>query len=174
MVNAQLSAAMALALVCGLGGCQQEPAGSQPVAVASEQLTLAAPPLPEPPRPPVPTNETPSYSKNPVEALDWWSGAMEARNWSAVRAFWGHDGERSGLDEAAFSVKWSVLKAPSVKIGKGDQEGAAGSLYYTAPITIMDSGRTIEGKVTIRRVNDVDGATTEQLRWHIESLTLPL
>lgn len=91
-----------------------------------------------------------------------------------MRAFWGDMGARSNMDEAAFAAKWDVLKAPKVTIGAGAQEGAAGSLYYTAPITIVDGDRTLRGEVIIRRVNDVDGATTEQLRWHVESLSLPL
>jgi hypothetical protein len=30
----------------------------------------------------------------------------------------------------------------------------------------------LKGDVVLRRVNDVPGATEEQLRWHIESTTL--
>jgi len=31
---------------------------------------------------------------------------------------------------------------------------------------------TWRGEIVIRRVNDVDGASDEQLRWHIESTTI--
>ena len=57
-------------------------------------------------------------------------------------------------------------------VGKGESEGAAGSLYYTAPVTVTDGTRVLKGDVVLRRVNDVPGATEEQLRWHIESTTL--
>ena len=40
--------------------------------------------------------------------------------------------------EEAFAEKWSTLLAPEVSVGTGTQEGAAGSLYYTAPVTIVD------------------------------------
>jgi hypothetical protein len=53
----------------------------------------------------------------------------------------------------------------------GESEGAAGSIYYTAPVTIIDGARRLTGEVVLRRVNDVPGATPEQLRWHIESTT---
>jgi len=76
------------------------------------------------------------------------------------------------MNEKAFAAKWSDLLAPKVTVGKGDAEGAAGSVYYTAPVTITDGARTVRGEVVIRRVNDVDGASDEQLRWHIESTTL--
>ncbi len=118
--------------------------------------------------------DLPSYSRNPAEALDGFASAIEARDWPSVRAYWGDKGERSGMNEAAFAAKWGTLAAPQVTIAAGMQDGAAGSLFYTAPITIVDGDRTLRGEVTIRRVNDVDGASTEQLRWHVETITLPL
>ncbi len=57
-------------------------------------------------------------------------------------------------------------------IARYEQEGAAGSSYYTAPVTITDGARRLSGEVVLRRANDVPGATPEQLRWHIESSTL--
>lgn len=53
----------------------------------------------------------------------------------------------------------------------------AGSVYYTAPVAISGSdsdGRPvrIEGEAVLRRVNDVDGATPAQLRWHFDTLNL--
>lgn len=59
----------------------------------------------------------------------------------------------------------------------GTMEGAAGSSYYTsqATITAKDSeGRPVsyEGPIVLKRVNDVPGASPEQLRWHIESVKL--
>lgn len=114
----------------------------------------------------------PSFARDPQTVLDAFASAIEARDWKAVRAYWGDRGNRSGLDEAAFAARWSVLEAPEVTVGDGTQEGAAGSLYYTAPVTIRDGERELAGEVTLRRANDVPGATTEQLRWHIESATL--
>ena len=108
----------------------------------------------------------------PDRVLQDWAKAVEARGWSLVRAFWGDHGARSGLSIKAFAARWSKLRHPVVAIGKGDGEGGAGSLYYTAPLQISDGPRILAGKIVIRRVNDVDGATDEQLRWHIESTTI--
>lgn len=101
-----------------------------------------------------------------------WADAIEARDWTTVRAFWGDQGARSGLSETDFAARWSGLRYPKVTPGKGQSEGAVGSLYYTAPVTITDGQRLIKGEVVLRRVNDIEGATPEQLRWHIESTTL--
>lgn len=129
-----------------------------------QPVALASPALSEAPRA--------SIAKRPEEVLDAFAGAIEARDWRTVRAFWGDKGDRSGMDAAAFAEKWSALKEPSVVLGEGQQEGAAGSIYYTAPVVITDGERTVSGKVVLRRVNNVPGATAEQLRWHIDSTTL--
>jgi hypothetical protein len=174
MVRSCLVAALASALVFHLGGCQKGPASPAPDPVASETAAApAATQIVQPP--PAPTGPgKPSYARNPADVLDAFAGTIEARDWKALRAFWGDKGERSGMSEDAFAAKWSTLLAPEVSVGTGTQEGAAGSLYYTAPVTIVDGKRTLRGEVTIRRVNDVDGASTEQLRWHVESTTLTI
>jgi hypothetical protein len=101
-----------------------------------------------------------------------WARAVSLRDWPLARAYWGDHGERSGLSEAEFAARWGKLKNPTVALSQGQQEGAAGSSFYTAPLTITDGGRTLRGEIVIRRVNDVDGASAEQLRWHIESLSI--
>lgn len=179
MLRSCLVAALACALTLPLGGCQKGPGAPSPNAQPSQSAAPAAiqvatsEPAPSPAAEPG-GPDLPSYSRNPAEALDGFASVIEARDWPSVRAYWGDKGERSGMNEAGFAAKWDVLKAPAVSIGAGAQEGAAGSLYYTAPITIVDGERMLRGEVTIRRVNDVDGASTEQLRWHVETLTLPL
>lgn len=77
----------------------------------------------------------------------------------------------------AFAGIFADLGRTSVAIPAGMMEGAAGSTYYTAPVAITGSDREgrpvrIEGKAVLRRVNDVEGATPAQLRWHFETLTL--
>lgn len=114
----------------------------------------------------------PSTSRDPALVLNAWARAIALRDWALVRAYWGDHGARSGLSETEFAARWHRLKNPTVALSQGDQEGAAGSLYYTAPVTITDGGRTLRGEIVLRRVNDVDGASAEQLRWHIESLSI--
>lgn len=59
----------------------------------------------------------------------------------------------------------------------GQVEGAAGSLYVEVPVVTygrLADGQAFHrsGKVTLRRVNDVPGATPAQLRWRISSIDL--
>ena len=56
--------------------------------------------------------------------------------------------------------------------GKGRTEGAAGSLYMTIPVTVSyldakDKAVNRAATVTLRRANNVPGATDEQLSWRI-------
>ena len=56
----------------------------------------------------------------------------------------------------------------------GDQEGAAGSIYVSVPLTISgeQGGKHIERSAVavLRRVNDVPGSTEAQRHWHIERI----
>lgn len=174
MIRTALTLATASALVFHLGGCQKGPASPSPdatEAIAPPSATAMPELTPTEPLPMVTPGE-PSRARDPAQAVQALADAIEARDWKAVRGFWGDNGQRSGMDDRAFAAKWSTLLAPVVTMGKGEQEGAAGSLYYTAPITIVDGPRTLKGEVVMRRVNDVPGATPEELRWHIESTTL--
>lgn len=59
------------------------------------------------------------------------------------------------------------------QVGKpGAAEGGCGSMYVEVPVVLYGRYRTgaeyhASGKATLRRVNDVPGATAEQLRWRI-------
>lgn len=56
----------------------------------------------------------------------------------------------------------------------GDQEGAAGSIFLSVPLTVsgvVDGVRTSRSATAVlRRVNDVPGSTEAQRHWHIERL----
>jgi hypothetical protein len=124
------------------------------------------------------TGELPGPTeRNPTHALDYWRAAMEARHWTSARSVFGDFGSQSGQSVEEFARVWSKYRIVDVTLGKGEQEGAAGSSFYEVPVTI--TGLTtanrpyrLDGTLTLRRVNDVDGATPEQLRWHIERTTL--
>jgi hypothetical protein len=172
--HAIVSAALS-AIAINLAGCDRQAPVAAPTAEATSEAVLDPGPAPSPSATPTAeVNEpaVPNASRDPQEVLGAWAKAVELRDWRTVRSYWGDHGKTSGMDDAAFAAKWSDLIAPKVTVGAGQQEGAAGSLYYTAPVTILDGSRTVKGEVTMRRVNDVPGATPEQLRWHIESTTL--
>jgi len=171
------SAILAVAMLA-LTACNRAPTRPAPAETPSPAAALPPAPVPSPAPAPAdtasPAAQAPSASRDPQAVLIAWAKAVSLRDWATVRGYWGDHGARSGLSEAQFAARWSALKDPSVDIGKGEQEGAAGSSFYTAPVTIRDGARTIAGEVVIRRVNDVVGASAEQLRWHIESTTLKI
>ncbi|MDE2404667.1 MAG: hypothetical protein KGM17_08365 [Sphingomonadales bacterium] len=161
--------ALALLAACQRGQPAAQAPDRHPAAVpnAAPSPTAAASPVAAPA--PV---AAPSAARDPEVVLAGWAAAVEARDWRLVRAYWGHGGSDAGLDEAAFAARWGALKAPRVTLGLAEEEGAAGSLFYDAPVMIADGKRRIAGHVVLRRVNDVDGASVEDLRWHIQSSTL--
>lgn len=138
-----------------------------------------APSRSSPPTPPVPppagtlTPEAAKGEKGARAVLLTWARALENQDFDLAWAQFRHPpAGRNG-----FAKWWSRYRTITVSAGDGTVEGAAGSLYYEVPATI--TGETAEGKpyrlrgtVVLRRVNDVDGASPEQLRWHIDSADL--
>lgn len=156
---AERAALLVLAVAVLAGGCQarkaEAPAARETVAPAPEATPIG-----------------PSTARDPQAVLIAWAQAVSLRDWLLARAYWGEHGTQSGLELDEFAARWGRLKDPVVDLGKGREEGAAGSLFYTAPVTIHDGKRTIAGQVVLRRANDVPGASAEDLRWHIVSTTL--
>lgn len=184
MTRLTIPSAIALAVVMHLAGCDGSPA-PQPEA----RPTGASTPAPFPPAPeddvPVPTmppgkvaGELPGPTDHdPTHALAYWRAAMEARDWTSARSVFGDFGAESGQSVESFAAAWAKYRIVDVTVGTGEQDGAAGSSYYEVPVTITGLTRDnrpyhLAGRLTLRRVNDVDGATPEQLRWHIERSTL--
>lgn len=160
-----------------LSGCDRvvrddQPAEPVPAAAASAAGSDAPSSVPTSSTAVLPKAVPPSASRDPQEVLLSWAKSVSLKDWPTAYGYWGDKGARSGQTLDQFTAAWSKLQQPDLEIGKGEQEGAAGSLYYTVPVIIVDGGRRIPGEVVLRRVNDVDGATPEQLRWHIESTTL--
>lgn len=187
---------------CGGNGASEANASNAPVDAPTTEAILPAatdaavatppvmpPPVPMPPAPPAsdigapPPAPPPPVSSVTPEAMKGvkgaravlltWARALENRQFGTA---WDQFGNPPA-SRAAFTKWWQRYRTITVSVPTGEMEGAAGSSYYTAPATV--TGETIEGKpfklqgdVILRRVNDVDGATPAQLRWHIESADL--
>ena len=101
-----------------------------------------------------------------------WARALERRDFARADAQWG-----AGASDAKSVAQFGNYRTITVGVGDGEVEGGAGSLYYEVPLTFTGK-RTHEatvsrqGTIVLRRVNDVDGATPAQLRWHIAGITL--
>lgn len=182
-----------------LSGCGEAPPGETVSDDPAGEVTTVdlegqpGDPVPEPPPRPdgahdepndgfprlVPPTLTPGAERSETGArsvLLTWTRAIELQEfdqaWAllpgSAQAKWGH---------AEFAALFEGLQKITVAAPDGTMEGAAGSSYYTAPVTITandENGRPVryEGEVVLRRVNDVPGASEEQLRWHIDQLSL--
>lgn len=78
---------------------------------------------------------------------------------------------------ADFDNDFSRYSDLRVEIGiAGDQEGAAGSIYLSVPLTLSGllNGEHTNRTATaiVRRVNDVPGSTEAQRHWHIERIDM--
>ncbi|WP_232496191.1 hypothetical protein [Novosphingobium kaempferiae] len=105
--------------------------------------------------------------RDPERLLRYYVSAVRAGDWSAAADAWSLDAQ---MTPAKLEQQLGSQKGPRLAIGKGDMEGAAGSLYYEAPIVVdFGDGRPSKrGTIVLRRVNDVPGASDNQLNWRIE------
>ena len=106
-----------------------------------------------------------------------WTDALESQRFAEAYALFGERGRASGMSAAEYAAQFGRCHKITVAAPDGQIEGAAGSSFYTAPATltcqlITGTNEKWTGNVVLRRVNDVPGATPEQLRWHIESAEL--
>jgi len=99
--------------------------------------------------------------------------AVQRHDYRAAYALWhGHRGF------AAFRRGYTAtLQVRVTPIPPFDAEGAAGSVYATIKVKVdaLDGGGVWQhfvGSYTLRRVNDIEGASAAQRRWHIESAHL--
>lgn len=191
----------ALALVLSLSACGSEPAneenlttlpredapppaGVTPPREPGSRPAPAAPPLgddsvndgyPDLTPPPL-TPEAERTETGARNVLHSWMRAIELEEYDQARALMS-DTDRAKWSRSEWIKLFADLDRVTVAAPDGTMEGAAGSSYYTAPVTITASdadGRPVryEGEVVLRRINDVPGATPEQLRWHIDRVTL--
>jgi hypothetical protein len=135
---------------------------------ADAPAAMPVPPasLPEPQGP-----IDPKSSEAAGQVVQHYGALIEQSRFAEAAALWGDAGQAS-----AFAKQLQAYRSVHLTIGDlGEQEGAAGSIFITEPVTFY--GETKDGKdysrkavVTLRRVNDVDGSTAAQRRWHIQSI----
>jgi len=172
-----------------------EPVVRAPMSAAPVQETTSPSNAPEPASPPAgyvdgsginegypdltPTPLAPEVErteKGATNVLMSFARALELKEFDQALALLS-DADKRKWPKAAFTKLFADLGKITVAFAGGSMEGAAGSSFYTAPLTITAAdkdGRPVrlEGEAVLRRVNDVDGATPAQLHWHFESVDL--
>jgi hypothetical protein len=128
---------------------------------------------------PVPPSPSDSLATiGPPDVIRGYYTAIRDRDFRRAYEMWAEGGTASGQTLEQFAAGFARTARVEVEIvGPERTEGAAGSIY--AEVDVVVRARTtdgedqrFEGTYTLRRVNDVPGATPEQLRWHIQSANL--
>jgi hypothetical protein len=122
-----------------------------------------------------PIDRSPADARRVVER---YYAAIERHDYRTAYRLWDRGGTASGRSFAAFARGFADTAHSRVVAGAPtDGEGAAGSSFITVPVRVEARTRggvrqRFVGRYTLRRVNDVDGATPDQLSWHIASARL--
>jgi len=178
--------AIPLALAVAIGACGAPEQAGQPAASQSADTGGAGVETPPTPTPtlaagdesPPPPATAPIRAGSPEEAIRAYYAAIDAGEFARAYRLWAREGEASGQSYAAFRQGFASTRRSEVRVsGPVQSEGAAGSIYATVPVEVnavlKDGTRQhFTGQYVLRRVNDVPGATEEQLNWHIESASL--
>ena len=167
------------AIAGNAGDVQPPPATVPPVtpAPSSRSTTTADPSKPppahlDPDAPPIPAETS---ALGAARRLQEYCDAVATKRFDDAYRLWSDNGKASGMTAVQFRESFAKYRAYDCHIGTpGDTEGAAGSIYVEIPLRVTGmltrgGGFVLEGPVTLRRVNDVDGSTAEQRRWHIAS-----
>lgn len=102
--------------------------------------------------------------------------AIELREYDQAWAMLDRNAQQK-WSKAAFNAFFKGLSNITVAAPGGEMEGAAGTTYYNSKADITATGADgrpvhVEAPLVLRRVNDVPGATEEQLRWKIDRVDL--
>lgn len=105
--------------------------------------------------------------RDPERLLRFYTNAIRIGDWKDAARAWSLDAQ---MTPEKLEKEFGGDAGPKIAVGKGDMEGAAGSLYYEAPLVVdfADGRPSKRGSIVLRRVNDVPGASEEQLNWRIE------
>lgn len=182
----------AIAAALLLAACGTAPDGADIANNAPNQPVQTRPPADAatPPAPteaaPEPATQTPAQSsqrplseaERALDAARRFTTALSDQRFVDAYAMWKAGGSSPRPGESEFAAKFAAFRSLLARPELPDRvEGAAGSLYAEVPVTL--TGETIGGEafkrtgtITLKRVNDVPGATPEQLRWHIIDVKL--
>lgn len=170
---------------CGSPPAENEQAAPVANVAAPVNVAEAAPLPPVEPAAPgtpaglpddrTPVSEAPfteTSAQGAANVVQTYFALIEEKKYGQARALWGPNAP----DAAAFAKGFDAYSEYHAQVGApGGMEGAAGSSYLDVPVQLYGRRSTGEAfrtrsTVTMRRVNDVPGATPEQLRWHIERI----
>ena len=158
-------AALPLAAALLFAGCGSE----EPAPEASEAPGgLGTGPVKLPPQ----VADFPALaSKDCAEVAEFYLKALNSREYPQAALVW----DDPVIDASRIEAVFGSYQEAQVEWTEAFVEGAAGSLHCTISGKLTDARDPAkplrEGTLLLRRVNDVPGATADQLRWTLRSST---
>jgi hypothetical protein len=153
-----------LAAALLLAGCG---ASEQPAPAPGETGASLAPQ----PLPPQVADFPALTSKDCGEVAEFYLEALGGREWAQAALVW----DDPVIDGARLQAVFGGYRELQLAWTDPVTEGAAGSLYCTVGGTLTDAQDPakppVEGALELKRVNEVPGATADQLRWTLRSST---
>jgi len=162
-------AALALALLAAGCGGAGKPAADRTQAASA--AATAAPALPGPGHAPQVADFPQLASKDCATVVEFYLEALGGREWDKAALVWNDP----VIDGVRLEAVFGGYKEFQLEWPEPFTEGAAGSSFCTVSGTLTDTKdpakAMVEGTLMLRRVNDVPGATPDQLRWTLQSST---
>ena len=180
------SAIAALLLV----GCGDEDGGGPPTVTATATNTGVPTATPFPTGTSAPSTATPEgtatgeptgtaageqTAEDAVAILDAYFSAIGTGDYTAAYQLWRNGGEASGQTYAEFVEGFAETASISWEIGEpGRIDAGAGQRYIEIPVRVVarttaGEEQAFEGTYVLHHTANIDGATAEQLTWHINS-----
>ncbi len=173
--------------IAALGGCHKAPieergtpvaatvAVGSPVAPLANAVETGTPGTPGG----LPDDRTPlAEPKGPIDPKSAEGAGQVVQSYAALieegKLAEADKAWRKGIEQGPLApARLATVREVHGEVGKPyDQEGAMGSSYIMVPLRLygVDKDGTkfnFIGPLTLRRINDVDGSSAEQRRWHI-------
>ncbi|WP_293676497.1 hypothetical protein [uncultured Phenylobacterium sp.] len=182
---------LSLLAVVALCACDRSPPAEPPVkdtpvtttppAAGPAEFPMVDPPAPGTPGG-LPDDRTPiseapftdDSAQGAANVVQTYYAHIGQKAYAEAWKLWSGGGKASGQPTAAaFAASFDRYAQYDAQIGGPSAiEGAAGSLYVTAPVVIygrLKTGAEVheKGEATLHRVNGVPGSTAEQRKWRI-------
>jgi hypothetical protein len=115
----------------------------------------------------------PSSPEAAVQVIRDYYDAINNGEYERAYNYWNRNGSASDQTLEQFRQGFAETEHVDVQTGQpGREDAAAGSLFIEIPVTITATTtdqriQRYSGTYSLRRVNDVPGATEDQLTWHI-------
>ena len=121
---------------------------------------------------------TPQSAQGAANVVQTYYALLGEKKYDQAWKLWSDGGKASGQSAKDFPANFARYETYNAQIGApGDIDAGAGSLFVEVPVVISATLKTgepvnMKGVAKLRRVNDVPGATAEQLTWRISEMAL--